>query len=227
MKLAVIDTDNKEVGAMQIKDLSVGTDKLISQALLHEYHNKREALAHTKDRGDVRGGGLKPRRQKGTGRARAGSSRSPLWRGGGVTFGPRANRNFKTRLPKKMRALATQSLFAIHMQKHTLKVVEDIVVPSGKTKDAYTFLAAVGVLNSALLIRHSYDVATVQAFANIQGVHLITANELQLLDLGSYSVVLLTRAAGEQFFDVEVLQPTEPKPKTTKTLPAKKKAEAT
>jgi len=136
-ELSVLDTKGKEIEKVKLDkgvfDGKVNT-ALIQQAVVAYLANQRKGLAATKTRGQVRGGGAKPWRQKGTGRARVGSNRSPIWRGGGITFGPRP-RSYYQDMPKKMRALALKSALNAKLRDKQILIINDLVVSSPKTKD--------------------------------------------------------------------------------------------
>lgn len=137
LELNIVNIRGKEVEKVKL-DNSVFDGKinpsLMHQAVVTYLANQRKGLACAKTRGEVRGGGRKPWRQKGTGRARAGSIRSPIWRGGGVTFGPRPH-SFRKDLPKKMRILALKSAFNAKLKDEQILILSELVMDSHKTKD--------------------------------------------------------------------------------------------
>lgn len=200
MKINIVDHNNKSIKNMTVNEPSVGSSSLINQALQFENNNKRQPIAHTKDRGDVRGGGIKPWRQKGTGRARAGSSRSPIWRGGGVTFGPLRTNNFSERLPKKMRNLALQSLLAKHIENSSLYVIDSINISQPKTKDGANLLSSLGLVGTTLIVLDEMSHHVLLSFRNLSHVKITTVASLRLLDLNAFSVILLNEAAAKQLF---------------------------
>jgi large subunit ribosomal protein L4 len=133
------DIEGKEKGTIELSEsvFSVKPNKsAVYYALCAELANARQGTVSTKGRSEVSGSGAKPWRQKGTGRARAGCKRSPLWRGGGTVFGPKP-RDYSIRLPKKVKRLSVKSLLAMKAQADEIKVVEDFIVESGKTRDFY------------------------------------------------------------------------------------------
>lgn len=125
---------------------------LVSNVVLSNLSNKRKAVAHTKTRAEVSGGGKKPWRQKGTGRARAGSNRSPLWIGGGTTFGPRSNRNFERSINKKQKAAVLIHLLEEKKKEGSLKIVNDIKFENSKTKNMIAFLASQEINGNTVLV---------------------------------------------------------------------------
>ncbi|MBU0619801.1 MAG: 50S ribosomal protein L4 [Patescibacteria group bacterium] len=137
MQIKIYNQKAEQVGEQKLsgKVFGVKTNEgLVHQAMVAQMGNERQVLAHTKTRGEVRGGGKKPWRQKGTGRARAGSSRSPIWIGGGVTFGPRKDRNFKKNINKKMRQKAILMVLSDKVANHNLTVLDKLEMKEYKTK---------------------------------------------------------------------------------------------
>jgi large subunit ribosomal protein L4 len=137
MKAQIYDVQGKEKGSIELSD-SVFNIKpnrsVVYYALKAELANARQGTSSTKGRSEVKGSGAKPWRQKGTGRARAGSKRSPLWSGGGIVFGPKP-RDYGVRLMRKVKKLSIKSVLSMKAKDNTLKVMEDFAVESGKTKD--------------------------------------------------------------------------------------------
>lgn len=137
LSLPVLSTQGKEIEQIELeKRVFDGKicEALIHQAVVTYLANQRKGLASTKTRGEIRGGGIKPWRQKGTGRARVGSIRSPLWRGGGVTFGPKPRSYYKD-LPQKMRTMALKSALNAKFRDQEILIVSDLKITSHKTKD--------------------------------------------------------------------------------------------
>ena len=157
----------------------------------------RANTARVKNRSAVRGGGKKPWAQKGGGRARAGSRRSPIFVGGGQAFGPRNNKNYDLKVNKKQKKLALK--FALNEQANnsSLLIVDSIAVESGKTKDAK---AIIDKLNKRdiLIVKEMIDEQTFRAFANIQSVYLIEANELNGYLAATFHSVVIEKAVWEQ-----------------------------
>ena len=150
----------------------------------------RANTASTKSRSDVRGGGKKPFAQKGGGRARAGSIRSPIWVGGGIAFGPRANRNYEQKVNKKQKRLALEFALNDKASKDALFVVDSIAVESGKTKDAAAIVKSIGA-RDVLIVKDLIDEKTFLAFRNVPTAYLIESNELNAyLATAFYAVVI-------------------------------------
>ena len=137
IKIKIYNQKAESVGDMKLPDkiFSVKVNEsLVHQAMVMQMANERQVLAHTKDRSEVRGGGAKPWRQKGTGRARAGSNRSPIWIGGGITFGPRKDRNFKKKINKKMKQKAMFMVLGDKVKNDSLVVLDKLEMKEYKTK---------------------------------------------------------------------------------------------
>ncbi|HLB95446.1 MAG TPA: 50S ribosomal protein L4 [Patescibacteria group bacterium] len=168
--------------------------KLISQATQRQLANRRRPLAHTKDRGEVSGGGRKPFRQKGTGNARAGSNRSPLWIGGGRVFGPRKNRNFSKRMPQKMIQKAILAVISDKFRNKRLIVVDKFPFSQIKTKDVEIFLEKLPIEEGKILILlATTDVNLELAAANLPYLKVILLQNINLLDLLKYDYLLTDR----------------------------------
>lgn len=138
MEIGVYNQDGKNVGTMELPkifELPWNAD-LVHQVVTSQMANRRPTVAHAKGRGEVRGGGRKPWRQKGTGRARHGSIRSPLWKGGGVTHGPTKERNFKKKINKKMAGRALATVLSAKVRDKEMLIVDDLKLEKPKTKEA-------------------------------------------------------------------------------------------
>lgn len=170
MKVAVVNIEGKETRTADVLtawESRPVVQKLLHQAVVTSRSNLRRPWAHTKNRGEVRGGGRKPWKQKGTGRARHGSIRSPIWKGGGVTFGPRAERNYVKRLPAGMRRTALAMALVEKVRDVELRLVEQFP-ETAKTKDLVTFLKRLGMRGSFVLLPSpSLRIATLRASRNI------------------------------------------------------------
>ena len=143
--------------------------------------NKRQATAKTKTRAEVRGGGKKPWRQKGTGRARAGSSRSPLWVGGGTVFGPDGRQNYKLDMNKKAHALALKSALSIKASEKNIVLVEEFTTE--KTKDFIAALKALNVTGKALVVLAEENEAVMNSARNVPGITVVLPNNVSVYDL--------------------------------------------
>lgn len=184
MKVDVFEFDNK-VGEIELSVLlSRRSDPVIYRAVVATLANRRQGNASTLTRAEVSGGGRKPWRQKGLGRARAGSIRSPLWRGGGVIFGPKP-RDYSKKVNKKEKALAYVSIFTSHFQSGSLKIIKDFDLPSGKTKD---FIKVAGaylneVKGRKVFLISDYNKNFLLATRNLPDVSILTKDLLDILPL--------------------------------------------
>ena len=170
---------------------------LVHQISVSLSANKRQISAHTKTRGEVRGGGKKPWRQKGTGRSRHGSIRSPLWKGGGVTHGPRVDRIFEKEVPKKMRRKALFMVLSEKAKNKQLVVLDKIELLKGKTKEMAQSLQKLPCNNQATLIAlPSYDKKIFMASRNIKKTFVEDARNLNVLELLNHKYLLLTNTVG-------------------------------
>ncbi len=162
-------------------------EALVHQAMVAQMANERQNLAHTKNRSEVRGGGRKPWRQKGTGRARAGSNRSPIWMGGGVTFGPRSERNYKKQINKKMKQKALLMVLSDKAINNNLTVIESLSIKEFKTKTIDSLLKKIAgkkdEKRSVLIINDKKDEKTKFSFRNLTGVKYINVDNLNIVDL--------------------------------------------
>ncbi len=187
---------------------------LIKQAVLAKQANSRQATSATKTRGMVRGGGKKPWKQKGTGRARAGSSSSPIWVGGGKVFGPHKDRNYKTRLPKKMQKAAFAEM--LKAAKDRIISVSSLSMKTAKTKDALVMLAKHDLTGSVLLVTNEMQPELLLATNNLKTVEVKMARDLSITDLFDGRKVAMEAAVYDKYFAAD-------KPKTAEAKPAAKK----
>lgn len=195
--------EGKEAGQVEVSSEVFGIDPnvhVLYQAVRRELANGRAGTACTKTRGEVRGGGKKPWKQKGTGRARAGSIRSPLWVGGGVTFGPKP-RDYSFALPRKVRVLAVRSSLSAAQGK--FKVVEDFSFLSGpKTKEVALLFKSLGLENQKVLILADYKASENQniylAARNLPGVKLSLPHNLSVKDLLDADAVIASHSAVQE-----------------------------
>lgn len=179
----------KSVFGLEVKD-----HQLLQQAVETYRANGRSVYAQSKDRSEVRGGGRKPWRQKGTGRARHGSIRSPIWRGGGVTFGPRGNQSYEKSLNKKAKRLAIKQALSLAAQNGTVKVVADIDFKDGKTKQAAEFFKKLGCERRTVLVVESLSDEVKRAVKNLPHVEVVQAQYLNVYTILSAHHLVLTKA---------------------------------
>ncbi len=177
-----------------IFDVKVKT-YVMNEAVRSQRALARENIAHTKDRGEVRGGGKKPWKQKGTGRARHGSIRSPLWKGGGVTFGPRNTKNFAKKINKKVRRQALCMALTERAKDKAIRVLENIsaLIDKGKTKNLAELLKRFDINNKHVLISlENGDTKTIRAIRNLPSVKLTAPNSLNVRDILWGDAILTT-----------------------------------
>ncbi len=168
---------------------------VVHQVFVAQAANARESWADTKDRSEVRGGGKKPWKQKGTGRARHGSIRSPIWKGGGVTFGPLSVRNYAQKINKKMNVLAVKMCLSDKLIDDKFVVMEALP-QTGKTKDLATLRAKLpGAGRTTLIITAVKDAATIKASQNFPKTMVKRASDVSVSDLLGCQYVILTEAA--------------------------------
>ena len=167
---------------------------VVHQAMVRQRANARQGTASTKTRGEVSGTTRKMFRQKGTGSARSGSRRSPLRRGGGIAFGPKP-RSYRQAMPKKMRQLAIRCILSAKVEDGELMVLEKLNLDEPKTKEMVRILAALGVDSSALIATAEPEENVVKSARNLPGIKTIPASLLNVIDLRSYKMLLMTEAA--------------------------------
>jgi large subunit ribosomal protein L4 len=185
MELDVIDRQGMPVEKVAVADSAFGAEvkaHLFHQVVRMQLANRRRGTVSTKTRGEVSGGGKKPWRQKGTGRARQGSTRSPLWRGGGVALGPRP-RNYAYELPKKVRRAALCSALSMKAREGLLKVVDRLDIPAPKTKQMVGFLKELGVERPALLLIADENLNVQLATRNLPDVKVLRVERVNIYDL--------------------------------------------
>ncbi len=192
----------EEVGKMRLPSEIFGIEinpDLVHQVVVSQMANRRRVIAHTKNRAEVRGGGRKPWRQKGTGRARHGSIRSPLWRGGGVTFGPRKKRIFKKIVPKKMKRKALFMVLSGKLKNNLLILIDKLKIEKPKTKFLVQVIEKLKkkIKNfksgSILIVLPEMDRNIILSARNIPDVETIQAKDLNTLDLISFKYLIIPK----------------------------------
>lgn len=201
MIVDIFDKQNNKTGTVDLPDRIFGVKwnpDLVHQVLTAQTANRREPWAHTKTRGEVSGGGKKPWKQKGTGRARHGSTRSPLWVGGGVTFGPRKERNYTKKINKKMNRLAIFSALSKKLKENELKIVDKLDAASNKTKEWNKILKNLFGLKSSVLMISADQNNIHRAIGNIPKTDAISSNSLNVYDLLRRKNILIEKEAIEE-----------------------------
>lgn len=205
MKVDVYTQEGKKSGSADLSDAVFGAPwnaDLVHQVVVSMQSNARTNVAHTKDRSEVAGGGKKPWKQKGLGRARHGSIRSPIWRGGGVTFGPRNERNFAKRINRKMRARALFSVLSKKLRDGEVLFLDALSFDAPKTADAKAALGNLASIsgheqlgtkahNSALVVLPEKSEAVQKSFNNFGNVKVTSVQNLNPVDALTYAHVIL------------------------------------
>jgi large subunit ribosomal protein L4 len=197
MELDVIDQQGMPVEKVTVSDRTFGAEvkgHLFHQVVRMQLANRRRGTASTKTRGEVSGGGRKPWRQKGTGRARQGSIRSPLWRGGGIALGPKP-RDYAYRLPKKVRRAALCSALSLKVREGLLKVVNRLELPEPKTKRMVGLLKDLGVERRVLILLADDNVNVQLAARNLPDVKVLSVEGVNTYDLLSYEHIICPKDA--------------------------------
>lgn len=193
MQVSVHNMAGKTVSEIELRDDIFGLEPheaVMHQALVRQLANARQGTASTKTRGQVSGGGRKPWRQKGTGRARQGSIRAPHWKGGGVVFGPHP-RSYRQRMPRKMRRLALKSALSVKAAEGSIVLVDDLVVAAPRTKDMLGVLDNLNVESSALILLPERDWNVEKSVSNIPDVKTLRATCLNVIDILNYETLIL------------------------------------
>jgi len=194
-KVDIKKSDGAKSGTIELDENIFGIEPNV--AVMHQVVNaqlaaKRSGTHSTKTRAEVRGGGAKPWKQKGTGRARAGSSRIPHWRGGGIALGPKP-RDYSQRTPKKMKRLALRSALSDRAQSNSVYVVDawDFETPS--TKAAKTALEAIGTEGKVLVVTDAQDANTEKSFRNLSNVNVLSSDQLNVFDILVSDSIVFTK----------------------------------
>lgn len=196
-KVAVYNIDGQQVGDMELSDAVFAAP--VNEALLHDavvmYRaNQRQGTSDTKTRGEVAGGTKKPWRQKGTGRARAGNTRSPLWRHGGITFGPHP-RSYAWSMPKKSRHAALRSALSAKVRDGEFIVVDQLTLTEPKTKIVAEALKKLNAPKGALIVAADFDANVYRSARNIPGVAATAARNINVYDVLSHDRIVMTKDA--------------------------------
>ncbi len=199
MKVPLYNMEGQTIGEVELRDDIFGITPhvpVMHQALVRQLANARLGTHKTKTRGEVSGGGRKPWRQKGTGRARHGSIRAPQWRGGGTVFGPRP-RSYRQKMPKKMRHLAYKSALSVKAKEGQIIVLDKLEMPEPKTKAMAALLDALAVDSSALILLPERNENVEKSARNLPGVKTLRAQYLNVRDLLGYDYLVMPLGALE------------------------------
>ncbi len=203
MKVSVYNQKGEVTKEVELNDQIFGqkfNSRFIHQIYIKILKNRRQPIASTKDRSEIRGGGRKPWPQKGTGRARHSSIRSPLWKGGGVTFGPRQKeRNFKNKINKKEKKIALSQILSQKLKDKEIIILEDLKIEKSKTKEIYSLLNNLikkekgKPLKKAILLIESKDKEIKRISRNIPSLKVMTVESIDLLELLNYKYLILKK----------------------------------
>ena len=202
--LSVHNIKGENVGEVFLKEniFSAKVNKyLVHQAVKRYLANKRRGTASTKNRSAVRGGGAKPWKQKGTGRARAGTNSSPIWVGGGVVFGP-APRDYSFSLPKKMKVAALKSALSDKLGNKEIIIVDKLVLEESKTSKMVQILKSLQAFKKPLIIIENEDNGIAQAVRNIKGTQVLPVSKINTYDLVNHKKIIITKKALKQIEEV-------------------------
>ncbi len=202
MKVDVVDKENKKVETMELPDRIFKVKwnpELVKQVLHVQLSNRHHPWAHTKDRSEVRGGGKKPWAQKHTGRSRHGSSRSPLWIGGGTTFGPRNERDYSRKINKRMKQLALFSLLSQKIKEDNFRVLDSMALDKPKTKDMAVILKRFFKTASVIVVPAKNNRNMKLAARNIPKVKVLSSNALDVSETLDHKHVLFEKEAVLEF----------------------------
>lgn len=202
--VATYNMAGKEVGKIELNDAVFAVEvneAVMHQAVVRQLSNERLGTHATKTRGMVRGGGRKPWKQKGTGRARSGSTRSPLWIGGGTVFGP-SPRSYYKAMPRKARRLAVKSALSEKVNNNDLIVMEELTLAAPKTKEVLNILNNFEVGDAKVLFITEGDVNVEKSARNIQGVKALASTGLNIFDLLHHDKLFITKGAVVQIEEV-------------------------
>lgn len=203
-KVALFKQDGSDAGEMELNESVFGIEPnthVLHETVLMQRSSLRQGTHSVKNRSAVSGGGRKPWRQKGTGRARQGSIRSPQWVGGGVVFGP-TPRSYSYKLPKKVRRLALRSALSSKVKEDSIIVLEDLSFDAPKTKEVVNMLKALKVDETALIVTADRNENVSRSANNLQNVHVISASQVNAYDLIKHDKLIITKEAAERVGEV-------------------------
>ncbi|MCK5122708.1 MAG: 50S ribosomal protein L4 [Candidatus Pacebacteria bacterium] len=205
LKTKIYNQEGKESGEMELLESVFGVelnDDLVHQVVVAQMANARQVLADTKDKGEVRGGGRKPWKQKGTGRARHGSSRSPIWKGGGVTFGPTTDRNFSKRVNKKMKTKALFMVLSGKLKDEEIIVVDDLKINKTSTKVMKDIFKSLPIKGKVLLSLDKNNENILNSVKNIPSVSVLASDSLNVVDLLKNKFLVINKKGVEMIGEI-------------------------
>ena len=205
-KVALYNINGEQVGSIELSDNVFGiqiNQHVLHEAVINQQANMRQGTQSTKTRGEVRGGGIKPWRQKGTGRARQGSIRAPQWIKGGIALGPKP-RSYKYSLPKKVKRLAMKSALSSKTQDNNIMVIEDLKFAEIKTKQMIELLGKMDVSSKVLIVLAEKNEQVMKSARNIPGVKTSLVNTLNVYDIMKFDKFIITKDAVKKVEEVYV-----------------------
>lgn len=205
-KVALYNINGEQVGSIELSDDVFGiqiNQHVLHEAVINQQANMRQGTQSTKTRGEVRGGGIKPWRQKGTGRARQGSIRAPQWIKGGIALGPKP-RSYKYSLPKKVKRLAMKSALSSKTQDNNIMVIEDLKFAEIKTKQMIELLGKMDVSSKVLIVLAEKNEQVMKSARNIPGVKTSLVNTLNVYDIMKFDKFIITKDAVKKVEEVYV-----------------------
>ncbi|REE68847.1 large subunit ribosomal protein L4 [Paenibacillus taihuensis] len=203
-KVALFSVNGSQVGEVELSDAVFGVEPnvhVLHSAVLLQQASERRGTHKTKGRSEVRGGGRKPWKQKGTGRARQGSIRAPQWVGGGTVFGP-TPRSYSFKLPKKVRRLAIKSALSSKVVDNEIIVLDQLTFAAPKTKEFAAILNNLKVARKALVVTASYEDNVALSARNLPNVKFVAADGINVLDVMKYDKLIITKEAVEKVQEV-------------------------
>ncbi|MFB5678944.1 50S ribosomal protein L4 [Paenibacillus terreus] len=203
-KVAVYNISGSQVGEVELKDTVFGIEPnkhVLHEAVVMQLASLRQGTHKVKGRSEVRGGGRKPWKQKGTGRARQGSIRAPQWKGGGTVFGP-TPRSYAYKLPKKVRRLAIKSALSSKVIENQIIVLDALTMNAPKTKEFVAILNNLKADRKALVVAPSYDDNVALSARNIPGVKFVAADGINVLDVLKHDKLIITKEAVQKVEEV-------------------------
>lgn len=202
MKIKVYNLQGNEAGEIELSDQIFNikiNSELVHEVFVAQTNNQREPWADTKSKGEVRGGGKKPWAQKGTGRARHGSIRSPIWRGGGVTFGPKTERSYKTKINKKARRLALKMILSDRVKNNAFYVIDNFDFSEQKTKLFAEFLKAMPLKQKRFaILTDGKDEKIIKMTNNLKNLKTMRAEDANVMELLNKPGIIISKSGVEK-----------------------------
>jgi large subunit ribosomal protein L4 len=202
VKVNIYNQEGRVAGDLELNEKHFGVKvdpALVHQVVIAQEANARHPIAHTKTKGEVRGGGKKPWKQKGTGRARQGSTRNPQWVGGGVAFGPRSDRNFTTKVNRKVKQKALFMALSDKVADQKFVVLDGFTYTEPKTKTAAAMIKTLPISRRALMVLPKSDATLLRMVRNLKNVKLVTVNSLNVADVVKHPTLVFWKESVPAF----------------------------